>query len=316
MEGMREEGLLKALPMLRNSHDRDDLDGPRLLDAFLKSANDSSADRLTSEEYARLAAHLTSRYTTIAAPLADNKDGGGAPPLSRRALRLIHMKNYDESSGKQKRFFAALRDGVTLVRSQLPQANVKLHGPFLCCGTALGVHRDESFIPHDDDIDLGIASEDMGSDPANTVLAILNEAAVSGQFVCFDVCGEIDRGLELRLQHIATGVRLDLNVYYPPIPSEDDALVLRNHSKPFVWCATFYGNSAGRKHGMYRYQHAPFYQQLEEVVLQAPSGGGSVTVAIPPVSYLEEYFGGDWRTPKRYTYEEGLSGEYKNILPE
>lgn len=320
---MRELGLRKALPLLRHTNVlMDTNEGPQLLDRFLKSANDNAASRLSAEEYARLAEHLTATFTSIPAPRAVGMNSGQAIATSREnrshmSAKLIPLEHSDDSTGKQQKFFAALRDGVSLVRSQLPQnSKMKPWGPFLCCGTALGIHRDQCFIPHDDDIDLGIAVEDLGSDPAATVMSILNEAAVSGTFVCFDVCGELHRGLELRLLHVASGVRLDVNVYYPPIPVEDDALVLQHASHTFVWCATFYGNSAARKHGMYRYQHAPFYQLLEEVVLQQGPHHDAVSVSIPPVSYLEEYFGADWRTPKKYTYDEGLSGEYKNILPE
>lgn len=33
-------------------------------------------------------------------------------------------------------------------------------------------------------------------------------------------------------------------------------------------------------------------------------------------THLTEYFGPDWRIPKVYGYEEGLRGEYKNIIAE
>jgi hypothetical protein len=33
--------------------------------------------------------------------------------------------------------------------------------------------------------------------------------------------------------------------------------------------------------------------------------------------YLEEYFGTDWRIPKKYNYEEGVAQKhYKNIIEE
>ena len=41
-----------------------------------------------------------------------------------------------------------------------------------------------------------------------------------------------------------------------------------------------------------------------------------VVVRCPTETYLEEYFGPDWRVPRKFGYDEGLAGEYKNIIPE
>ena len=196
---------------------------------------------------------------------------------------------------KQERFHKALES----MRDVLHEAGVKF---FLCCGTALGVRREQRFIPHDDDIDLGVFYDDLvaagSGSAAESVTTIISQS--SDRFTCIDICGAIDKGLELRFQHADTGVLVDLNVYYSDVDSKTQ--------ENFLWTATHYEESAKRKHGMYRYRHAPF--ALEEVHF------GGQEYLQPPVRYLEEYFGSDWKTPKKFNYREGLRGEYKNIIDE
>eukprot|EP00758_Cryptobia_borreli_P006840 Tbor_TRINITY_DN5212_c0_g1::TRINITY_DN5212_c0_g1_i1::g.16188::m.16188 len=248
-----------------------------------------------------------------------------------------------DTDSKQVLFSNALLDFEKMIRS------VDLPSPlkyFLCCGTALGVIREKRFIPHDDDIDIGIFAPRSGTleknkdtnsqnngntksdgseeeiidvdvDDSQDILLKLLSAITSkcdGSFQCFDMLGETDKGLELRLIHIPTGVKVDVNFYYHSVNHIDG---------DFVWCATHYGNSQSRRHGMYRYKHKPFEHLLQSVsgeqfLAYSSSHITPVVFMLPPISYLEEYFGkDDWKVPKQYSYEDGLErGEYKNLIIE
>lgn len=208
---------------------------------------------------------------------------------------------------------------------------------FLSFGTAIAAHREGYFIPHDDDIDIGVFYEDVpvyGATSApsgnhtsvaasaaaaeNGVLKLLRELTEKGIFIPFDICGEVDMGLEIRLLHVPTGVKLDVNLYYPPLKGDDDALVTKYGS--FVWSATYYEKAAERKYGRYRYRHTPFKDALEPTLFcsassSSVSGRGKV-LKVPPESYLAEYYGADWRVPKKYSYAEGLATEYKSMIEE
>ncbi|RNF11510.1 hypothetical protein TraAM80_00837 [Trypanosoma rangeli] len=193
---------------------------------------------------------------------------------------------------------------------------------FVCCGTALGAHREGYFIPHDKDIDVGVFYEDLQrlggtveEDAQRAVVSLLSRVALSGHFVLFDICGAVEKGLELRFLHHETLVALDLNVYYTPL-AEDAELVTQ--SGPFIWTASHYEAAASRRHGMYRYRHAPFCESLSRLPFCDPAEASQAEgFLVPPTSYLVEYFGEDWRTPREYTYTEALrNGEYKNIVEE
>lgn len=303
---------------------------PLSADEALWRRFESATEPLSSEAYDQLTAYLTS-FTSLgldeefcrsqerrirdemlkaegSSCVASNasSSSGVAPSVTATTIEL------PPGDCKQDAFFAALHDFMTRV---VCNTELRRH-VFACCGTALGLHREKHFIPHDTDIDLGVAVEALQPDRSTAVLELLSNAAMSGAFVCIDVCGEVDKGLELRFQHTATGTLVDLNVYYPPLDSDLSVSQSRSDKDAFVWCATHYEQSAARKHGMYRYRHRPFYHSLTPVVVMRPSDKASVQVLLPPTTYLDEYFGADWRTPKRYSYREGLASEYRNIIAE
>lgn len=242
--------------------------------------------------------------------------------------RLQHLSSKDFE--KQKRFQHALLD----IQKCFQYCNLPF---FLACGTALAAHRENYFILHDDDIDLGIMFDNLvrlgkrsnkGGEPLSQseegvatdgLLALLSSfSSTVPTLLVFDILGTVTKGLEIRLLHTATNTRADINVYYHPISNDDEALVSRHGQ--FIWAASYYEESWKRKHGMYRYLHAPFESKL---VKKAFCGlglrhnpTGDELFDVPPISYLEEYFGVDWSIPKAFSYSEGIRNGYKNIIDE
>lgn len=267
-----------------------------------------------------------------AAPLVEIPNEVCIPPLKVRSNlfldRLQHLS--------KKEFEKQARFQQTLIDVQKCFQNCRLPF-FLACGTALAAHRENYFIPHDDDIDLGMmfhqlvllgerihkgtvsASETEEKYATDGLLALLSSfSMLVPDLLVFDILGSVMKGLEIRLLHTGTNIRTDINVYYNPIPKDDDELV--NYHGDFIWAASYYEASWKRKHSMYRYLHAPFESKMEKKLFCGLGTGqnsdGEALFDIPPISYLEEYFGIDWSIPKAFTYSEGLQFGYKNIINE
>lgn len=227
---------------------------------------------------------------------------------------------------------------------------------FLACGTALGAHREGGFIHHDEDIDIGVIYNQLVSlgerkksasttffrneyeshgtplfsqisdnnnksrvedDTASTgCVELLSALSHLSNVQIFDICGCVSKGLEIRVQHIATRVRVDINIYYPPIENDDDELV--KNKGDFVWAASFYEKAMLRKHHMYRYMHTPFDSSLFKIPFCAISRNVSADYyfLVPPENYLDEYFSKDWRKPRCFSYIHGLNCEFANIIEE
>ncbi|KPI90828.1 hypothetical protein ABL78_0061 [Leptomonas seymouri] len=226
----------------------------------------------------------------------------------------------------------AFQEALLSLREVLDEQRVAF---FLACGTALGARRNGCFIPYDEDIDVGILYTDLCTcSPGNAsessaphpfppasdlqrcqgrLFELIHALASASMFLVFDVCGAVEKGLELRVLHIPTNTRIDINLYYPPVPGCDDALV--QAEGPFLWASSFYEAASRRAHHMYRYRHRPFEKELARLpfcVRRADADG----FWVPPERYLIENYGEDWHTPKQYTYTEGLSKEFKNIIDE
>lgn len=285
-------------------------------DASLWRRFTEGSNTLTLEEYNTLARGMVDSIPTqqgINTPTINTIPPHATTIKSNyNKVKEVDVITIDVSVHKQQQFFTCLSDFDALMR----EAGVSY---FLCCGTALGMIRESRFIPHDNDIDVGIMFTD-GSTPKpceitqEGILILLGHLHTS-TFVCIDCIGEVDKGLEIRLQHQDTGVLLDINLYYS---SEEESGSSSKGISPFVWCATHYAESTSRKHGMYRYKHTPFLDELTRVSIRSSSKTDKNTISayLPPTLYLEEYFGSDWTVPKKFTYEEGLKGEYKNIIQE
>lgn len=308
-------------------------------DASLWRRFTEGSNTLTLEEYDALAQGMVDSIpttyggsTSTSSPSHTISNTTAANSLSSSSGKIKQQKKagegevvdvitIDVSIPKQQQFFACLSDFDTLMK----EAGVSY---FLCCGTALGMIRESRFIPHDNDIDVGIMFSEGTTSSTPKPCEITQEGILillghlhTSTFVCIDCIGEVDKGLEIRLQHQDTGVLLDINLYYSShhSSSEEES----SSSSPFVWCATHYAESASRRHGMYRYKHTPFLNELTTISIGASSDNNgskktstTISAYLPPTSYLEEYFGSDWTVPKKYSYEEGLKGEYKNIIQE
>ena len=303
--------------------------------ALLTQLRDPSCTELSAAEVAELVEYLHSLASID--KVADDNDARSGTTATTTQPPNVASGASEPAAAKEARFAAALSS----TRELMGACGFAPEQWFLACGTALGYHREGRFIAHDNDIDIGVmypatgVNGDGDSDAASAhdpFLRLLTETSTvigRGELVCFETLGSLHYGgFQLRLLHVRTQVMVDINVYYrSPVdpatgrasigpsssPSSPSAASAQSVSDR-IWFATFYEDAARRRHGMYRYDFS--------CAALAPRSGErksfyGAQYTVPCERYLDEYFGEDWRTPKAYTYEEGIAQQhYRNIIPE
>jgi hypothetical protein len=139
---------------------------------------------------------------------------------------------------------------------------------WLTAGTCLGLIREEGFIGHDTDIDIGVRESDL-IDEVTTRLRALG-------FDLEETLGTPEVALQLCFRK--RGVKVDLFVYY------DDGQNL--------WHAVHRQVS-----GEWRYRRYVFDRDLFAAPLAASFGDVPVRIPNPPEDYLAAHYGENWRTP-------------------
>lgn len=198
--------------------------------------------------------------------------------LSHREYILENLKNIDQISDKQINFTKTL----ILMDSILKKFNIKF---FLAFGTALGVRRENKFITHDNDIDIGIFFEDYHPSIENEILKKFHLIHRLGSL-------ENNGGYEISVKLPETGVSLDIFLFY----KKDN----------YIWSASYFGLCNKTKNKMCRWKFRPF--KLKQVLFL------NKFFYIPSDEFLVDQYGDDWHLPKKFSYEEGLEDGYKNLM--
>ena len=151
---------------------------------------------------------------------------------------------------------------LLLARSALASCGVR---PFIVDGTLLGAVREQGFIAHDRDVDVGVFRADMDRSTPTRI----KQAMRAARFRHIRDFGALDRGYEMSFRR--RGVKVDVFVYY------DDA--------------------DGRYHAAWkdgspiRYRYWPF--GLAPLVFH----GSSFNAPDDPERFLRAKYGDDWRVP-------------------
>lgn len=179
---------------------------------------------------------------------------------------------------KQEEFFKTLSDMDEI----LTKNNQKY---FLTDGTLLGAIRENKFIEHDTDIDIGIFINDYNIDIEKEILK---------KFRLNNRLGNLKDGYEISFVHPETYVTIDIFIFY----IEND----------FTWTNTFFITLERECRIKYKYNFKDTIQiKFNNKIFNVPN---------PPEEYLEKKYGSEWRIPKKIEYLDGINGEYKNIYTE
>jgi len=159
---------------------------------------------------------------------------------------------------------------------------------FLTCGTLLGFVRENKFIEHDEDIDFGIFSDDLKVN--------IDDILSNGVFSLKHKLGKPELGYELSFTHKELQISIDLFVYYK--------------TPEYYWNATYFDLCNQTPNKMCRWKYTPF--ELQQISFL----GRDFLIPANEDLFLTESYGKDWMTPKKFSYTEGLSGLYTNLIKE
>ena len=151
----------------------------------------------------------------------------------------------------------------------------------------MGQYRDNKFIPHDQDIDLGIIHNKFNPN-------IKNKIEKSGKFRLIHELGNIEDSYESSYSH-NNGTKIDLFIHYP---------IKKNN----YYVASFFGLCDDKKEKYCKW-HYPI-KGLKKVKFY------NKTYLVPKNSkeYLIKAYGKDFMIPKSFSYWDGLEGNYRNLI--
>ena len=144
---------------------------------------------------------------------------------------------------------------------------------FLACGTLLGCVRNNKFIPHDTDIDIGIFYKNFNPNLKNIILR-------TGKFSLKHELGKINNSYELSFYHKSTHVSIDIFLHY-------------HLEQNFYYCASFFG-LCDKKPGRFCRWKYPI-NELEKCTFYDKS----YLIPSNKQEYLCFSYGKDWKTPKK-----------------
>lgn len=196
-------------------------------------------------------------------------------------LPLFNKSKKEHFNEKQQKFKECLSD----MKKILDKNNQEF---FLVYGTLLGQHRENQFIEHDNDIDIGIFSNKFNPD-------IKNKIVNSKKFTFVHDFGKLEDSYECTFTHI-NGISIDIFIHY---------LIKENH----YYAPSFTGICDSKNTGYCKWSH--HITGLKKIKFM----NEEYNIPINTPAYLEERYGKDYMTPRKFNYVEGLNdGFYKGLI--
>ncbi len=186
---------------------------------------------------------------------------------------------------KQQRFNAALK----AAKKALDEAGIPFH---LHSGTSLGAHREKKFIEHDEDIDIAVFRDDWN----RKLVTSMKKHGFTPKSYSRRL-GTLKTGKEYSF-HYKNGIPLDIFLVYKG----------RYKNKDIFWYPSFFEVCDEMRNKTCRWHVRP-YKPIRIKFM----GEEYYTV---PKKTLVDMYGKDWKTPKKFTFEEGMADDtlYVNLI--
>jgi lipopolysaccharide cholinephosphotransferase len=173
-------------------------------------------------------------------------------------------------------------------KDALDSINVPFH---LHAGTALGAHREKTFIPHDHDIDLGVFIKDAND---KMMVKLIVKSMKAHGFSVVSRLGKLSRGKEIQFEK--NDIPLDIFWIYPG----------NYRGKNYYLVSSYFGDCDKLKFKTCVWGYRPYRLQTIDFL--------GKKYKVVPKKTLVDMYGNDWKVPKQFTYWEGLDGGYKGFL--
>jgi hypothetical protein len=151
---------------------------------------------------------------------------------------------------------------------------------FLSSGTLLGFVRENKFLDHDYDIDIGIFKEDYNPE-------IINKMSEKG-LKLYRILGDVKNGMELSFKMYGTEIgkyaKIDIFLHY----KENDKIFWVTYSPP-------------------TYEKKIKYQVSKFILKSVRFMDIVVNVPYPTIKYIREHYGSKWFIPMK---SKGMGGQY------
>jgi hypothetical protein len=151
---------------------------------------------------------------------------------------------------------------------------------FLSSGTLLGFVRENKFLDHDYDIDIGIFKEDYNPE-------IINKMSDKG-LKLYRILGDVNNGMELSFKLYGTEVgkhaKIDIFLHY----KENDKIYWITYSPP-------------------KYEKRIKYQVSKFILKSVKFMGITVNIPYPTIKHIREHYGEKWYIPIK---SKGAGGTY------
>jgi hypothetical protein len=189
---------------------------------------------------------------------------------------------------KSKSLEKKFNDVLQSAKKALDAVNIPFH---FHSGTALGAHREKSFIAHDHDIDLSVFSKDVKT--KETEKKLIKSMKENG-FTVKTKLGKLSRGREIQFEK--NDVPLDILWTYPG----------KYRGKDYYIYTTYYGMCNDLKYEQCVWSLRPY--KTEKIKFLGE------TYDTFPTKSLVDMYGKDWNVVKKFNYWQGLDGGYKGFL--
>ena len=186
---------------------------------------------------------------------------------------------------KEKKFNKALQAANKALKS----INIKFH---LHSGTALGLWRNQNFIKHDQDIDLAIFKDDITLKDIKKI----KKSMKMNDFYLLHKLGIFKDSLELSFVY-KNKVKIDIFVVYKS----------KYKKKKIFYVSSFFGFCDLLPKKICIWGYSPYKVQKKLFL-------GKYYFVVPQKTLVDMY-GLDWKTPKKFNYDEGVEeGHYKGLI--